>query len=271
MLALIQIVLSLLCTILYGLNLGIDLDLYGILSYLLIFIIFNIIFIFLIWFVFLIYIFIAKNSSPKSKSKNFITHLYSMYLFRFFYRVRLIATGLENLPTNHNFVVYSNHIEYTDPLFIKQVYKKFPMAFVAKEPLFKYPILSTLLRSIGCIPITALADRSALKSILQAIKQVKEGQPMGIFPEGKRTYSNEMIEFKPGAFKLAQKAQADISPVVLYNMHDLSKKWRIGPTKVYLKVLPLIPYESFEGKETPTLANEVYEIIDQGLNEFKNS
>ncbi|MBN2539956.1 MAG: 1-acyl-sn-glycerol-3-phosphate acyltransferase [Bacilli bacterium] len=271
MLALIQIVFSILFTVLYSTKIGITFDFWGVMSVLLIFIVFNLLMIIFLWLIFLVYIFATAKLPATSKHKTFMTQLYNMYLFRFFYRVRLIVTGKENLPTNNNFVMYANHIEYTDPLFIKQVYGKFPLGFVSKEPLFKYPVLSTLLYSIGCIPITALADRSALKAILQAIKQVKEGQPMGIFPEGKRTYCNDLIEFKAGAFKLVQKAGADLSPVVLYNMHDLSKKWRIWPTKVYLHVLPLVPYETFKDKETATLSDEIYQLIDAKLDEYKHN
>ncbi len=201
--------------------------------------------------------------------KRTIIHWYSMYLFRFFYRVRLIVTGKENLPKNNRFVVVSNHIEYTDPIFVMQAFHRFPIGYVAKEPLFKYPLLRNLMYGIGCIPISRFADRSALESILQAIKQVKGGQPMGIFPEGKRTYTDTMIDFKPGAFKLAQKPKADIAPVVLYKMHDLSKKPRLLPTKVYLHILPVITYDQYKELDTVSLSNMVYQQINQQLDDYK--
>ncbi len=271
MLAFIQIVLALILTVLYSIQINLAFDALGIISVILIFIVFNIIIAIILLLLFVIFIYATEKMSIKVMWKHSVVHVYNMYLFRFYYRVHLVVTGKENLPENNNFVVYSNHIEYTDPLFIMQVYKNFPIAFIAKKPLFRFPILRNLMYSLGNIPITKYADRSALESIIKAIKQVKDGQPMGIFPEGKRTYKNEMIDFKPGSFKLAKKAKADISPVCLYDMHKLSKKWRVLPTKVYMHILPLIPYEEYKDLDSASLSEKVYDIINEQLTKFKNN
>ena len=271
MLAIIQFILATIGTVIYGIHLNPSFDLAGVLCIVLMFLMFNLIAIILIFVFFVIFIYATEKMSPTLKWKHYVTHFYNMYMFRFFYRVRLIVTGKENLPKNMNFVVYSNHIEYTDPLFIMQAYKRYPVGFVAKEPLFRFPVLRNLMYGAGCIPITRYADRRALQTIIKAIKQVKEGQPMGIFPEGKRTYQNELIEFKPGAFKLVQKAKADISPVCLYDMHELSlHKFRVFPVKVYLHILPVIPYEEHKDMDTVELSEHVYQVIETKLNEFKN-
>jgi len=269
MLAWIQIIISVLLTGIYAINNDISLTFSGAGILFLVLVITNLIMIFVLLLIFVIFIYATEKLSPKSKWKRWITHQYNVYLFSFFYRTKLIVTGKENLPKNNNFVVFANHIEYTDPLFIMQAYHKYPLGFVSKEPLFKYPVLKNLLYGAGCIPITKYADRSALETIIKAIKQVKEGQPMGIFPEGKRTYSNDLIEFKPGAFKLPQKAKADISPVTLYDMHELSKKWRIFPTKIYLHILPLVKYEDYKDMDTVELSNHLYQIIENQMEIFK--
>jgi len=271
MLAIIQILLSIIMTVLYSISINVSFDLLGILSVLLIFIVSNLLVILGLFIIFVIFIYSTEKITPKSLWKHWVVHHYNVYMFRFFYRVRLIVTGKENLPKNMNFVVFSNHIEYTDPLYIMQAYKRFPIGFVAKDPLFKYPVLKNLMIGAGCIPITRFADRSALESIIKSIKQVKDGQPMGIFPEGKRTYCNDLIEFKPGAFKLPQKAKADISPVCLFNMHDLSKKWRIWPTKVYMHILPIVPYEKTKDLDSVQLSKLIFDVINEQMNQFKNN
>ncbi len=269
MLALLQVVLSILLTILYSVNTGVSFDLLGVSGIILIFIAANILSAFVIMLGFVVFIYTTEKIDYRKLWKHQFANLYSIYMFRFYYRVRLIITGKENLPKNRNFVVYANHIEYTDPMYIMQAYNGFPMAFVAKEPLFKYPVLKNLMLGLGSMPITKYADRSALETILKAIKQVKNGMPMAIFPEGKRTYSNDFIEFKPGAFKLAQKAKADISPVCLYNMHELAKKRRFLPTKVYLHILPLIPYEDYKDMDSVQLSKKVYKIINDQMDQYK--
>ncbi len=271
MLVILQAILAFILTALYAVNINLVFDFSGIITVFLVFIVFNIIVALVLLLLFVIFIYTTEKMSMKAMWKHYVVHYYSMYLFRFYYRVRLIVTGKENIPKNNNFVVYCNHIEYTDPLFIMQVYKNFPIAFVAKKPLFRFPILKNLMYSLGNIPITRYSDRSALESIIKAIGQVKNGQPMGVFPEGKRTYKNELIEFKPGSFKLAQKAKADISPICIYDMHKLAKKWRILPTKVYMHILPLITYEEYKDLDTVSLSQKVYDIINEQLNKYKNN
>lgn len=80
---------------------------------------------------------------------------------------------------------------------------------------------------------------------------------MGIFPEGKRTYGNHPIDFRPGSFKLALKAEADISPIAVYDMHEIYRKGRILPVTVYLHVLPLIKYEEIKDMDTIAIAQMV--------------
>jgi len=271
MLAILNILIAIFMTIMYSININVQFNFFGIATILGAFIVSFLIIVVVFLLIFIVFIYAFEKVNPKALWKHKVANLYSMYLFRFFNRVIVKVTGKENLPNDKNFVVYSNHIEYIDPLLVKQVYNDYALTFVAKEPLFKYIVLKNILYTLGAIPITKFADRSALKSILQAIKQVKEGQPMGIFPEGKRTYSNDLIEFKPGAFKLAQKAKADISPICLYNFHDLAKKPRILPTKVYIHILPIIRYDDYKEMDSQTLANYVFEIVNGQMLKFKEN
>lgn len=271
MLAIINLLAAIFLTILYAANIDLTLNLVGVLGLIIIFVIAFMLSALVLLIIFALFIYATEKLPPTKMWKRVIIHWYSIYLFRFFYRVRLKVTGQENLPKNNHFVVVSNHIEYSDPIFIMQAFHRFPIGYVAKDPLFKYPLLKNLMYSIGCVPISRFADRSALESILQAIKQVKNGQPMGIFPEGKRTYADTMIEFKPGAFKLAQKPKADIAPVVLYKMHDLSRKRRFLPTKVYLHILPVIKYDDYQSMDTVALSNHVYQLIRQKLDQYKET
>ncbi len=269
MLAWIQILFSLALTAIYTVNNDIPFTLGGVATLFLVLVVANLLMIVLILFIFVVFIYATEKISPKSMWKHWILYQYNIYLFSFLYRTKLIVTGIENLPKNNNFVVFSNHIEYTDPLFIMQAYKKYPVGFVAKDPLFKIIILKNLLYSLGCIPLSRAVDRSALETMVKSIKQVKEGQPMGIFPEGTRSYRNDLIEFKPGAFKLPQKAKADISPVALFDMHELSKKWRIFPTKVYIHILPIVKYEDYKELDTAQLSDKLFDIINAQMDIFK--
>ncbi len=270
MLAFFQGVVSFGLTFVYVLNNEIKLKLLDIFKVILVFLGINLIYTFLVLIVFVLFIFITEKIPGKVLWKHQFYDIYNHYIFNFIFRAKPVILGKENLPEDTNFAVFSNHIEYTDPLYIKQVYKDYPLSFVAKDTLFKYPVLRNILVGTGCVSLSRkTGDRQALMAILEAIKQIKEGQPMAIFPEGTRSYSNSMIPFKTGAFKLAQKAKADISPICLYDMHNLSKKFKFFRVKIYLKVLPLIKYEDYKDLDTVEISDLVYEKINKELDNFK--
>lgn len=270
MIAKIQIILTLIITLIYAIF-NVDYQsLWSILSIILVYMTINIIYIVVVILTFIISIYATKRMPVDSIKKHNYLMNFSNYFFCSLLRVKPIVKGLENLPKDQNFVMYSNHIEYNDPFYIKQLYKNTSLSFVAKEPLFKYPILKDLIHGIGCIPIGKLADRKSLEAILSAIKSVKSGQPMGIFPEGKRSYSNYMDVFKPGAFKLVQKAEADMSLVTIYNFHEINRKRiRIKKVKVYISILPLIRYEELRDLDTIQVSDLAFNKINQELEMYR--
>lgn len=270
MILLFQLVISLVLTTLYAFNISVQLEIIDIFKVILVFFGLNIAITLLVLLIFVSLIYLTSKSAPNSIKKHKMFNYYNHYIFNFLFRVKPIVIGKENLPKDNNFVVYSNHVEYTDPFYIKQVYKDYPLAFIAKEELFKIPLIKTIIKSIGCIPLSRkVGDRQALQAVLQAINQVKNGQPIAIFPAGTRTHSNSMNEFKPGAFKTAQKAKADISLIVLYNFHKTVETFKIFKAKVYLKVLPLIKYEDYKDLDTIGISDLVYAKIKDELETFK--
>lgn len=269
MLLFIQLILSIVLTTLYGIHQNISFDISGILTLLLAFIL-SFLIVFVVFFLFYIpYILASEKTSKTGRVKHILINMFGKYVFVYLFRVKMIVTGKENLPKNNKFVIYMNHIEFTDPIYVKFVYHKFPVSYVAKESLFKVFLVKNLIRSVGAVPINREVARSAMRSIVESINIVKSGQPMGIFPEGTRSYSNTPIDFKPGAFKLAMNANADISPVCLYNMHGIMKKCRVFTHKVYIHVCPLIPYEEFKDMDSTTISEKVRGIIVEKLDDFK--
>jgi len=271
MILLLQILITIALSSLYALNINFSFTLLEIFRVLLVFAALNLAFILLVLISFVLFIYATEKPGRASLWKHKMMHQYNLYIFNFLYRVKPIVMGKENLPKNNNFVVYSNHIEYTDPLYMKQAFKNYPLAYVSKEELFKIPVMKNILKSVGCIPLSRkTGDRQALLAILEAIKAVKSGQPFGIFPEGTRSHANSLGEFKSGSFKLAQKAKADIVPVVLYNMHKTVDFLKIFKVRVYVKILPIIKYEDYHHIETNELSLQIHKLIGDELEKFKS-
>ncbi len=217
----------------------------------------------------IVVIYTTVNTNKKSLLKHNFYNQFGFYIFNFILRVKVIVTGRENLPQSNRFVTISNHIEYTDPIYMKQIFKKFPMAFVSKEELFRFSLLRYLMLGTGCISLHRGMARQGLQAILDTVNAIKNGQPMAVFAEGTRSYSNEMIPFKAGSFKLATKAEADIVPVCLYDMHGIFRRFRIGIQKCYIHVLPVIPYKQIADMDTNAISVMVQNLVEKQMKEFK--
>jgi len=183
-------------------------------------------------------------------------------------RVKVKVTGKENIPKG-NFVLVSNHQENYDIIILKPIFKNHPLTFISKESLMNTPFIGRWIKILGNIPISRYADRSAAESIVKGIKRVKSGMPMGIFPEGRRSFGNELIDFKPGALKLAMKPKADILVVTLYNISNVFKNYPFKTQKLYVHIHKLMKYEEYEVLSSKELAEKVKGLIQIQLDKFE--
>ena len=119
------------------------------------------------------------------------------------------ATGYENVPASGPLIVASNHRSYLDPALIGSWFPRV-VRWMAKEELFRIPILSTLIR--WCLAFPVARGEGDVGSIRRALRILKEGGVVGIFPEGTRNVSGEHAA-KSGAVLLATLAQCPIVPI----------------------------------------------------------
>jgi len=190
------------------------------------------------------------------------------YLILHILRVKVITTGKENIPED-KFVLIGNHQENYDIIVLKPIFKDNNIDFIAKESLMNVPIIGKWILLLGNIPISRYADRSAAESIVKGIRQVRDGMTMGIFPEGRRSFGNKLIDFKPGAFKLAIKPKADILVVTIYNCSNILKSYPFKKQKVYVHIHKLLKYEDYKELNSHELAIKVKNDIQLQLNIFE--
>ncbi len=186
--------------------------------------------------------------------------------------VKLVVTGKENIPKKgEKFIFVCNHQENYDIMAIKPVLKDHPLNFIAKKEVFSWPVLGHWIKVLGNIPIAREADRSAAESIVKGIKLYQSGIPMAIFPEGKRTFSNTMTQFKPGAFKLATKPKADILVGTIYDFPMVFKGWPIIRQKIYLHFHPLLTHDTYQDMNTIQLSDYVKRMIQNKLDDYEKT
>jgi 1-acyl-sn-glycerol-3-phosphate acyltransferase len=164
---------------------------------------------------------LGNNSDrPGKEQGDPLDSLLPYYLFKWliisptlhtYFRGRIY--GAEELPISGSLIVVSNHASYFDPPILGACVRR-PVAFMAKEELFKIPILKQGIELYGAYPVKRNAtDLSAIRA---AVKILDKGRAVGIFLEGTRTPDGRIIDPKLGAAAIAAKTKAPLLPVSLW-------------------------------------------------------
>jgi 1-acyl-sn-glycerol-3-phosphate acyltransferase len=134
--------------------------------------------------------------------------------------VKRTVIGRENVPKNEAVLYIANHRSYFD---VPVAYSSIPTltGFMAKKEIAKIPFLSYWMRFLQCLFLDRDDIKQGLKTILQGIEQVKAGYSVFISPEGTRSQGTEMLPFKEGSFKIAEKTGCAIIPVAILNTDEL--------------------------------------------------
>jgi 1-acyl-sn-glycerol-3-phosphate acyltransferase len=130
------------------------------------------------------------------------------------------VTGLDKIDTSKPHVYAVNHASAFD-IPVLYVYLPFQFRIVFKKELLSYPIVGWQLKRSGQVCIDQQKPTNSIAAIRSAVKSLKAGMPLVIYPEGGRTPDGEIKPFLPGAFFLAIKAQVDIVPVALVGTFEL--------------------------------------------------
>ena len=185
--------------------------------------------------------------------------------------VRVHAAGLERVPREGRFLLVSNHLFAFDPIVFYYAMPWAELAFVSKTENFSLPIVAQVMRKILCLPLDRNNDREALKAILKAIQFLKEDKAsIAVFPEGGTNRTEEdLLPFRNGAFKVAQKANVPIVICALVNSKAILKNMFRRHTDVYLDVLDVIPPEQFAEQRTVEVGDRAHRILLEGLRKRK--
>ena len=132
----------------------------------------------------------------------------------------LTVTGLDRIDTSKPHVYAVNHASALD-IPVLYVYLPFQFRIAFKKELLAYPVVGWHLKRSGQICIDQQNPSRSISSIRAALKGLKTGLPLVIFPEGGRTPDGKIRPFLPGAFFLAIKAQVDVVPIALVGTYEL--------------------------------------------------
>ncbi len=135
--------------------------------------------------------------------------------------VKVQVEGLEKLTPGRSYVFASNHLSYMDtPVILTHILADF--RFMAKDGLFKIPLLGTHLGQAGHIPVPREDPRAAMKTMTLAANSIRSrGISILIFPEGGRAHDGVLQPFKDGAAYIAIKAQVPVVPLTIHGTREI--------------------------------------------------
>ena len=129
-------------------------------------------------------------------------------IFRIIFNIKF--EGTENLPDTGGIVYACNHRSNADPILVSLKIKK-RCAYMAKEELFKNPVLGALIRFFGAFPV--VRGKGEMDVIDESIKKLRSGKNLVIFPEGTRSKDGKVGRGKTGVALIAARSNADVIPV----------------------------------------------------------
>ena len=182
-------------------------------------------------------------------------------------RVRLTITGEEQIP-EEPCVIVSNHRSAFDPMSYLARTRRHKLLYISKESNFHAPIAGPFIRRAAFLPIDRENGMRALRTLKNAADRMKaEGVDFGIYPEGTRSRTGELLEFKTGAFYLAKKAEAPIVVMVTRGTEKIGKKIPLRPVYARMEILTVIDCETVRNSTLEELAAMTRERIENALKE----
>jgi 1-acyl-sn-glycerol-3-phosphate acyltransferase len=206
---------------------------------------------------------IMKRIPSNHRYKYYVTKSTSIFLNRFIMRLKIDVSGLENVPNEGKLTVYANHKSYGDAFIILSFFPR-PTTFTPKMPVYKMFFIGKWLKYMDAFPIDRSSDRNTARAMVDAIKTVKNGLAMVIFPEGgiKDRDEEKMVDMRAGAYRVATKAGADLLPIRIIGSTKIKYRAPFRTTKIKVVILPVVTYESIKDLKTAEIADLMFHKIN---------
>lgn len=174
--------------------------------------------------------------------------------------------GIENLPKEGSMLFVSNHQSNFDILLLLS-YIPVSKGFVAKVELEHFPFVSQWMKRIHCLFMDRNDIKQSAQIIIDGIKQLKSGINMVIFPEGTRSKTGELGEFKAGSFKLALKSKKPLIPITIDGTRNVmeANNYKIKSETINLYIHEPIDTTILTKEEINELPDKVKSIIEKDL------
>lgn len=182
-------------------------------------------------------------------------------------RITVKTKGMQKAPKEGRFLLVCNHTSDLDPAPLLYAFPGRQLAFIAKKEVKDMFVVGPVLHKLLGQFINRENDREALRTILKCIQILKEDKAsVAVFPEGRIHDDRKFHRFRPGVFKIAQKARVPIVVCTLKNAVDMIPNLcKLKPTELELSLLEVIPPEELADVPTTEIAERVYRLMAADL------
>lgn len=185
-------------------------------------------------------------------------------------RLHLHITGKDLLPVDRRILYVGNHVSNFDPVITLHAFPKAKLSYISKVSNFKIPWFGRFIRRCCFMDIDRENPRNAIVTINRAAELLKNQEvSIGVYPEGTRSKTAELLPFHNGVFKIAQKANVDIAVVSLIGTEKIHQNFPWRRTDIFVDVLEIIPAEQIKGIKTDVIGSRVEALLRENQRKRK--
>lgn len=212
---------------------------------------------------------VVDQNKPQEKDSKFYRTVAGLYIEALvqLLGVRIHTEGMEKLPKEGRFLLVCNHQHLADPGILLHCFRKKQLAFISKQENRDMFLVGKIMHKLLCQTLDRDNDRSALKTIVNCVRIIKEDKAsVAVFPEGYTSKDAKLRHFRPGVFKIAQKTKVPIVVCTIQNTRQILKNVpKLRRTDIELHLVAVVPPEELEGKTTVQISEEVYALMAADL------
>jgi 1-acyl-sn-glycerol-3-phosphate acyltransferase len=147
----------------------------------------------------------------------FLLRFLSWLLVHIIYRLRI--TGIEKIPDHGPALLICNHVSFVDPIVISAACRR-PVRFIMEASIFRMPLLTVVFRGMKAIPVAPQKEEpETYERAFQVVAQeLRNGQLVCIFPEGRLTADGTVREFRAGMLRILRETPVPVIPLALSNL-----------------------------------------------------
>jgi 1-acyl-sn-glycerol-3-phosphate acyltransferase len=143
------------------------------------------------------------------------------------------VSGLRHVPSNGPVIIASNHLSFSDSIFMPLVVPR-KVTFLAKSEYFTSPGIKGFIKkltfiALGQVPIDRSGGKRSEAALATGLKVLQEGHCLGIYPEGTRSPDGRLYKGRTGIARMAIDSGAPIIPVAMFNTAEIQPTGQVVP------------------------------------------